>query len=82
MLVFGYTETLDVISSNGDNSQLENCRIDSNEAVYTQGDLEGLHIGDMLIRTHSDGFTEQFKIIGISGPTLIPGVKKIEVVEV
>ncbi|AKJ45962.1 MULTISPECIES: hypothetical protein [Acinetobacter calcoaceticus/baumannii complex] len=82
MLVFGYIETLDVIDSNGDKSQLEKCRIDSNEAVYTQGDLEGIHIGNMLIRTYSDGFTERFKIIGISGPTLIPGVKKIEVLKV
>ncbi|HHY2116915.1 TPA: hypothetical protein ACV20N_000705 [Acinetobacter baumannii] len=80
--MFGYTETLDVIGSNGNKSQLENCRIDSNKTVFTKGDLEGLHIGDMLIRTYSDGFTERFKIIGICGPTLIPGVKKIEVVEV
>lgn len=82
MLVFSYTETLDVISANGDKSQLEKCRIDLNKTVFTQGNLESLHIGDMLIRTYSDGFTERFKIRGISGPTLIPNVKKIEVVEV
>lgn len=80
--MFSYTETLDVISANVDISKLEKCRIDSNKTVFTQGNLEGLHIGDILVRTYSDGFTERFKIRGIHGPTPIPGVKRVDVIEV
>ncbi|ELW79420.1 hypothetical protein NQ666_19010 [Acinetobacter baumannii] len=80
--MFGYTETLKVMGTNGDKSLLENCRIDSNTVVFTKGKVEDLNIGDLLIKTYSNGYEQRFKIKGVSGPTPIPGVKRVEVVEV
>ena len=76
-MLFKYTETLKVVDSETlEENQITQCSID-NRTIFSK-DLDAkIKFGDKIIKTYSDGYTEEFRVRGVS--KLFNGVISIQI---
>ncbi|TPT55490.1 hypothetical protein [Acinetobacter baumannii] len=76
-----FPETFEVEHFNGKKGLLDKCRVDSNGAIFSKGDVNALENGDLLVRTQPNGYTQRLRVEWISSKTNpMNGAKEIKVV--
>lgn len=65
-MVLTYTETLKIIDPiTLEESEITQCRID-NKVIYSKDINAKVKFGCNLIRTHADGFIEEYRVQGVA----------------
>ncbi|ENR2985998.1 hypothetical protein VXR09_11140 [Acinetobacter baumannii] len=57
-----YPETFEVEHFDGRKGLLNECRVDSSGAIFSRGEVDAIGIGDLLLRTLPNGYTERLKV--------------------
>ncbi|WP_336916697.1 hypothetical protein [Acinetobacter modestus] len=61
--MYGFPDVLKIVDSKTNSEvELNHCRIDNNKIIFSKQLDASVKFGDTIIKTHADGFVEEFKV--------------------